>query len=139
MASDHQQHRLQGRHVLLVHEDGFQRRYLASVIEDFGAVVLGPAPAAAPGLALLAGHPVPAAVVLSDAVEDAVAVAAATRASGIAILLLASLRPSGRAIVVDHSLPAPFSGFQVVEALSTLLHRRVTGLSFRSGPHLQGH
>ena len=125
--------------MLLVHEDGFQRRYLASVIEDFGATVLGPAPAAAPGLALLAGHPAPVAVVLSDAVEDAVAVAAAAQASGIAILLLASLRPSGRAIAVDHHLPAPFSGFQVVEALSALLHRRATELSPHSGPHLQGH
>jgi hypothetical protein len=125
--------------VLLIHEDAFQRHYLARVIEDFGATVLGPAPAAAPGLALLAGDPAPMAVALSDAVEDAVAVAAAAQASGIAILLLGSLRSSERPITVDHHLPAPFSGFQLVEALNALLHGRGTGLSSRSGPHLQGH
>lgn len=124
---------------MLIHDDGFQRHYLARVIEDFGATVLGPAPTAATGLMLLAGHLAPAAVVLSDAVEDGVAVAAAARAGGMAILLLGSPRPGGRAIVVDHILPAPFSGFQVVEALSTLLSGKVLGISSWSGPHLQGH
>lgn len=125
--------------MLLVHEDAFQRHYLARVIEDFGATVLGPAPTAAAGLALLAGHPAPAAVALGEAVEDAVAVAAAARASGIAILLLGALRSSGRPIAVDHHLPAPFSGFQVVEALDALLHQRGTGMPSRPGPHLHGH
>ena len=124
---------------MLVHEDAFQRHYLARVIEDFGATVLDPAPAAAPGLALLGDLPAPAAVALSDAVEDAVAVVAAARAYGIAILLLGSLRSSARPIFVDHHLPAPFSGFQVVEALCALLHGRETRQWSRSGPHLQDH
>lgn len=139
MAADHSRPRLQGRHVLPVHEDGFQRRYLAGVIEDFGGVVLGPVPTAAAGLTLLAGHPTPAAVALGDAVEDAIAMAAAARARGMAVLLLGSPRPGGRLIAIDRLLPAPFSGFQVVEALSDLLCGRENGRSLRSGPHLQGH
>ena len=137
MAADHSRPSLQGRHVLLVHEDGFHRRYLAGVIEDFGGVVLGPVPTAAAGLMLLGGHPAPAAVSLGDAVEDAVAVAAAARVRGIAILLLGSPRSGGQPIIGDQRLAAPYSGFQVVDALSALLCARRT--SSRSGPHRQGH
>lgn len=134
------QNTLDGRRVLLVHEDAFFAAYLADVIKDKGATVVATFSSAAESAASLERDPAPCALVLSTAVHDNDVIIRTAAAHGVATLLVqpargAAPQPECHCLV----LTAPYAGFQVVDALHRLLMSKQMTVRPLHGPQLRGH
>ena len=136
MAGEHSRVALNGVRVLLVHENAFQGQYLADVIADAGATLVGPIVSARQAIASLEHDGPWSALVLSSGVDGGGAVAGIGAELGVALLYVqsapsaASPPPSARRV-----MSTPFAGFQVVEALGEMMVDHGPA----AGPHLGGH
>ena len=127
---------LDGRRVLIVHDNGFQGQYLADVVAGSGAMVLGPTASADIALASVENeHPL-SALVLSSAVLGTQAIARAALSRGIPVVCV---QPASEApmvpVLAGAVLTTPFGGFQVVDALADVLRDPDCVAGPRSGEH----
>ena len=119
--------KLQGRYVLIAHEDSFQRSYLRGVVQAAGAAVTHTVDAGGDGLALLRRGSGIHAVILSYALPhpDAIALLTAAMASDIKIVVVHPAQAEVTFPFSDHRcLAIPYGGFQVVDALADALTQR---------------